>query len=102
MSHVATIHLDAGVLRLPANDPYERELVFEQADFYARRQGAVRVQLDGGKIRAARATGAAGLRCACCQHPLRAVSFQVAERLFCVQCAKRDAGRRVHAVGPPH
>lgn len=102
MSQVATIHFDAGVLRLPANDPYERELVFEQADFYARRHGAVRVQLDGGKIRAAHSPVVAGLRCACCHHPLRAVSFQVGERLFCVHCAKRTAGRPMHAVGPPH
>ena len=103
MSHVATIHFDAGVLRLPASDPYERELVFEQADFLARRHGAVRLQVDGGKIRAAHSPGRAGLRCASCHHPLRTVTFQVGERLFCVQCAKRDAGRSVlQTVGSPH
>ena len=102
MSQVATIHLDAGVLRLPANDPYERELVFEQADFYARLQGAVRVQFGGGKMRVAHSTGAAGRGCACCYHPLRAVSVQVGERLFCVHCAKHATAHGVHALGPPH
>jgi len=102
MSEVATIHFDAGVLRLPANDPYERELLFEQANFYARRHGTVRVQFDDGKMRVARSTSKAGMGCACCHHALRAVSVQVGERLFCIHCAKQAAACGVPALGPPH
>jgi len=102
MTQVATIHFDVGVWRLPANDPYESELVFEQADFYARRQGAVRLQFGGGKMRMVHSTAAAGRLCACCYHQLHALSVQVGERLFCVHCAKRAAAHGIHALGPPH
>jgi hypothetical protein len=88
MSQTATIRFNAGSLLLPASDPYEREVVFEQADFYARRHGAALVQLGDAKLRAAHSGRASGVACARCHHPLRAVSFEVAERQFCIHCAK--------------
>lgn len=91
MFQVATIHFEAGALLLPANNPYDREVVFEQVDFYARRYGSVDVQLGRAAMRAARCGGETGLACARCGEPLRAVLYQLGERRFCTDCAKRVA-----------
>lgn len=97
MFQVAKIHFGAGALLLPANDPYDRELVFEQADFYARRYGAVDMEVGHAQMRAARSTGEPGLACARCRERLRSVSFEVGERRFCTQCAK-DVARSLREL----
>lgn len=102
MFQVARIHFGAGELVLPANDPYDRELVFEEADFYARRYGSVDVELGRAQLRAARSTGEPGVACVRCHEPLRAVSFQIGERRFCTHCAKRLAGSFRDLIRPPH
>jgi hypothetical protein len=99
MFQVAKISFDSGALLLPANDPYDREMVFEQADFYARRHGSVAVQIGRAKLRAARA-GESGFICARCHALLRAVTFQVGERRFCMPCAKRSTVGEL--LRPPH
>src|SRR5262245_15135373 len=101
MFQVAKISFDAGALVLPAKDPYDRELVFEQADFYARRHGSVALQIGRAEIWAARSASEPGLVCAHCHQPLRTVRFELDEQLFCTPCAKRSrhAGER---VDPPH
>ena len=96
MFQVAKIHFHTGALLLPANNPYDREVVFEEADFYARRYGSVDVELGRSAMHAARCNGDAGLACAHCHEPLRAVSFRVGERRFCTDCAKRVAA---HDIG---
>lgn len=93
MFQVATIRFEAGALLLPANDPYDREVVFEQADFYARRHGSIDIQIGRAQMRAACASGRVGQTCAGCEEPLRAVIFQVGERKFCTHCVKRAARR---------
>ena len=102
MFQIAKICFDAGALLMPANDPYDRELVFEQADFYARRHGSVDVQIGRSAMRAARSADRPGLVCAHCHEPLRAVIFHVAERRFCTQCVKRAARRVDQLFRPPH
>lgn len=89
MFQVAKISFDAGALLLPANDPYDREVVFEQADFYARRHGSVAVQIGGAFMRVR--SGGSGDVCVRCHEGLRSVSFEVGARHFCAQCAKRAA-----------
>ena len=102
MFQIAKISFDAGALVLPATDPYDREVVFEQADFYARRHGSVAVHIGRATIRAARASAQCGLVCSRCHDGLHSVSFQVDDRLLCTPCAKR-AARRVETLShPPH
>jgi len=91
MFQTATIRFDSGSLSLPANDPYEREVVFEQADSYVRRHGAASVQLGDVELRVTRSRRASSATCTRCHHPLRAVIFAVAERRFCVRCAEHAA-----------
>jgi hypothetical protein len=100
MFQIAKISFDAGTLLLPANDPYDREVVFEQADFYARRHGSVAVQIGRAQIRAARSSEP-GEVCARCHEPLRSVSFEVGESRFCTQCTKR-AARHAAELRTPH
>jgi hypothetical protein len=101
MFQIAKISFDAGTLLLPANDPYDREVVFEQADFYARRHGAVAVQIGSARIRAARSSEP-GIICARCREPLRSVTFQVGESRFCTPCTKHAAGRAAELGSAPH
>jgi hypothetical protein len=102
MFQVAKIRFDAGALLLPANDPYDREVVFEQADFYARRHGSVDLEIGRAEMRAACGAVRPGMVCAGCHEPLRAVIFQVAERRFCTACVKRAASHVDELFRPPH
>ena len=51
MAQVAHIRYEGGALLLPAQDPYEREVVFQEAEFCARRHGSVGVQLGRREVR---------------------------------------------------
>ena len=46
MNGVARIRFGDGALVMPARNRYDRELVFEQAEFYARRHGRATLELD--------------------------------------------------------
>jgi hypothetical protein len=94
MFQTATIKFDSGALLLPANDPYEREVVFEQADAYVRRHGAARVQLGNVELQVTLSHRAGDETCSRCGHTLRAVIFTVAKRSFCGHCA--DSAVRHH------
>jgi hypothetical protein len=93
MFQVAKIRFDAGALLLPANDPYDREVVFEEADFYARKHGSVDVQIGRSEMRAECGGGSHGVVCAQCHEVLRAVSFAYGARRYCTHCMKRAARR---------
>lgn len=45
MDQVAHIRYEGGALLLPAQNPYDREIVFEEAKFCARRYGIASMQL---------------------------------------------------------
>lgn len=102
MFQIAKITFDAGALVLPAKDPYDRELVFEQADFYARRHGAVAVQIGRATIRAARTGVQRGLMCSSCHEVVRSVSFQLERQVLCTACAKNAARQVDKRSHPPH
>jgi hypothetical protein len=91
MMQMATIRFDGGALLLPARDPYEREVVFEQADFYARRHGSVGVRLGRSEFRVARSLTAGVGACFRCHQPLRTVRVEMDGRRICTNCAKQTA-----------
>jgi hypothetical protein len=101
MFQIAKISFDAGTLLLPANDPYDREVVFEQADFYARRHGSVAVQIGRARIRAARSSEP-GIACAQCGEPLRSVMFHIGESRFCTTCTKHAAHGATDLLAAAH
>jgi hypothetical protein len=51
---------------MPARSEYDREPVFEQAEFYARRHGTVRLELDRREMLISRVTGQATRPCGHC------------------------------------
>ena len=50
MNSVARISYRGGALVMPARSLYDRELVFEQAEFYARRDGAATLELNHKEV----------------------------------------------------
>jgi hypothetical protein len=80
---------DGGALLLPARDAYDRELVFEQAEFYARRNGAVDLQIGRSEMRVAR-SGGWNTPCMRCNHPVGLVNYLVHARRLCSNCVKHS------------
>jgi hypothetical protein len=92
MGQIAHIRYDGGALLLPAQDPYDRELVFEEAEFCARRHGSVGVRLGRTEIRISLAD--ATVPCEDCHHPVGLLAFVIERHRFCAHCAKRCMGCR--------
>jgi len=115
MGQVAHIRYDGGAVLLPAQDPYEREVVFEEAEFCARRHGTVGVQVGQKQMRVSPSAADARKPCYGCREPMGVLTFLVDRRPYCVHCAKQYLGcarvrlpmpqvireRRKHGVGPP-
>ena len=92
MGQVAHIRYDGGALLLPAQDPYDREVVFEEAEFCARRHGTVGVQFGRKEMRISIAVDDAFARCEDCREPIGLLSFAIEQHRICVHCAKRYMG----------
>ena len=92
MGQVAHIRYDGGALLLPAQDPYDREVVFQEAEFCARRHGSVGVQLGRREMRISLSDADARRRCGSCRRLVGAMSFLVDHHLFCAHCAKESLG----------
>lgn len=73
---------------LPAENAYDRELVFEEAEFAARRYGAAGLKIGSTEMHVACAHELRGAPCACCGAPVKAVSYLVGLRRLCTRCAK--------------
>jgi hypothetical protein len=92
MGQVAHIRYDGGALLLPAQDPYDREVVFEEAEFCARRHGSVGVQLGRKEMRVSTSAAHVRMPCHSCRQPVGPMSFLVDRRLLCAHCAKQHMG----------
>lgn len=92
MGLVAHIRYHGGALLLPAQDPYEREVAFEEAEFCARRHGNVGVQLGRKEMRISLSTGEQGIACARCRKPVGVTSFIIERLRVCSSCARRWMG----------
>ncbi len=90
MGQIAHIRYDGGALLLPAQDPYDRELVFEEAESCARRHGSVGVQFGRKQMRINLAD--VDMPCEHCRHPVGLLSFIIEQRRYCGHCAKRAMG----------
>jgi len=95
MGQVAHIRYDGGALLLPAQDPYDREVVFQEAEFCAKRHGSAGLQLGRTRMRISIADDAAAI-CAHCHLRLGLLSFLIDRLEVCGSCARGDlnAARR--------
>jgi hypothetical protein len=92
MRHVARIRFGDGALVMPARSGYDRELVFEQAELYARRHGKVSLELDGREMVISVVGGQAGRACAECGARQAALDFSVGSRPLCRRCIRARRG----------
>jgi hypothetical protein len=92
MGQVAHIRYSGGALVLPAQDPYDREVIFEEAEFCARRHGSVGVQLGRKEMRISLTAGEARSACARCRKPVGTTSFIIERLRICSACARRWMG----------
>ena len=88
MDNIACIQFDGGALVMPACAGYDRELVFDEAEFYARRHGRVRLQLDRHEMLISVVTGRGTTRCGECGQREAALSFVVGGRRLCRHCIR--------------
>ncbi|GIW41697.1 MAG: hypothetical protein KatS3mg076_2274 [Candidatus Binatia bacterium] len=89
MKGVARISFRGGALFVPVKTPYERELLFEHLDLYARRHGRVRLELNRKEWEVTLANGHAE-QCTSCKRRLDTLTYALGNRRICAQCAKRD------------
>ena len=88
MNNVARIRFGDGALVMPARSGYDRELVFEQAEFYARRHGKVRLELDRREMLIRVVRGRACRPCGECGEREPGLSFSVGSRSLCRHCIR--------------
>ena len=89
MKGIARLSFDNGGLFLPVKTPYEREVLFEYADQYAKRHGRVRLEIDRREC-IVRLRGEQPETCVTCGHRVDGVAYAVGARTLCRLCARRD------------
>jgi hypothetical protein len=92
MNGIARISFTGGERLMPARNGYDRELVFDEAEFCARRHGEARLQLDRSAIVISAATAVETDRCARCTRAADRVRFLLGERVLCRRCARQSVG----------
>ena len=88
MNSVARISYRGGALVMPARSLYDRELVFEQAEFYARRDGAAKLELDRTQLVVTVVNDGASRACSRCGGKERQLTFAASGRTLCRHCAR--------------
>jgi len=84
----AQIRFPQGTRLMPADSPYDRQLLFEEAELCARRYGHARIEIERDMLHVQRAAAGAHLFCAgCAQQP--AVTFAIGTRRWCQRCAQQ-------------
>lgn len=89
MKGVARISFQGGALFVPAKTPYDRELLFEHLDLYARRHGTIRVELNRREWTVRKAERAQQSKCDECEREIDALSYALAGRALCSFCARK-------------
>ncbi len=75
---------------MPAQNRYDRELVFEEAEFFARRHGRATLELDRLALQIGVAASGEAATCAKCAQPLASLFFSVGDRSLCRRCARKS------------
>ena len=88
MNGIARITYPGGERLMPARNGYDREVVFDEAEFCARRHGQVRLELNRAAILIRVAPAEAPSICCRCSKPADRLSFALGTRTFCRRCAR--------------
>lgn len=88
MHDTACIRWAGNAVLLPAENAYDRELVFEEAEFTARHYGKAGLKIGHTEMRVACSLELRGVPCARCGAPIKIVSYLVGRRRICILCAK--------------
>jgi hypothetical protein len=91
MNGIARITYPGGERLMPARNGYDREVVFDEAEFCARRHGKVRLLLDRSAILISVAAAETPSICARCSKPTDRLSFALGNRTLCRRCARSSA-----------
>lgn len=89
MKDIARLVFPDGGVVLPVKTPYDREVLFEYADQFAKRHGRVRIELGRTRCVARLCTGRHE-HCASCGCRLDRVSYALSAQTLCRFCARRD------------
>jgi hypothetical protein len=90
MQQIAHIRSEQGALQLPAGEPYDREVVFAEAEFRARRYGVVELQIGSAGMRLARSDVATTVSCAECLQAVGHITYSVGGRRLCASCGRHS------------
>jgi hypothetical protein len=90
MRGLARIFSAGGTLLVPAETPYDRELLFESVEDSTRRYGTVRLELNRRDWRISLVNDSA-LRCAACGRAADRVIYTAEDLRVCAGCARRLA-----------
>ncbi len=88
MKGIARIAFGNGGFLVPAETPYDRQLLFEHVAQCARVHGQIRLSLDGGEWTVARADSQSRVCSVCDQQPDR-LAYAKGQQTLCHPCACR-------------
>lgn len=90
MNGIAKISFAGGERLMPARNGYDRELVFDEAEFCARRHGRARLQLSRSALVISVAPETP-CQCTRCDKPADRLIFELGDRTLCRRCARQSA-----------
>ena len=90
MLQIAHIRSENGALLLPAGEPYDRQLVFEEAEARARRYGAVGLKIGSADGRLTRSKVDATVSCAECLLAIGHITYFIGGRHLCASCGRHS------------
>ena len=90
MNGIARLTFRGGERLMPVRSGYDRELVFEEAEFFARRHGRATLELDRLALQIGVAASGDAATCAKCAQPLASLFFSVGDRHLCRRCARKS------------
>ncbi len=87
MNGVARISFENGALLMPARNAYDQELIFQEAESYARRHGQVKLEVQSQKMLITFPTSEDDSLCDRCAQRVRMVVTMASTHL-CLRCAR--------------
>jgi hypothetical protein len=90
MTGLARISFEGGARLMPAQNGYDRELVFEEAECAARRYGRAMLELDRLAMMIQMSSPDRIASCTGCGQPLSTMSFDVGDHHLCPRCARKS------------
>ena len=88
MKRIAHISFEGGGFIVPAQTPYDREVLIEHVEASTRRHGVIRLDVNNRRWEVCRNTANPEVRAACSRCPANS-TYQFDGRVLCGECARR-------------